>query len=144
MEDQSSVYLTQEIIHTNHELRKQLAEDDVIIAEYETKIRILERDLDYCNREINYLSNTLIHSEEEIESLKKENTTLSIQLRKALKDIDTKEECLVIRDNQIIDFESKILTFKNRIKDISKKHTMAQTGTPQTTNLNEIIQCYTG
>ena len=138
MEEQNSMYLTQEIIHTNQELRKQLAEDDILIDEYKSKIRILERDLDYCNREIEHLGNSLIYSEEEIESLKRLNSNLSKQLRKALNDVEWKEECLVSRDNQIFLLESKILTLKNRIKEISKKQTMAQVNNPQTTNINEI------
>ena len=39
----------EEIIRTNQELRKQLAEDDEIISEYKTRIKSLERDLEYCN-----------------------------------------------------------------------------------------------
>lgn len=116
-----------EIIQTNRELRKQLAEDDIIIAEYKSKIRSLERELEYCNSVINHLSNTLIHSEEEIECLKKENSTLSKELRKALKDVGIKEECLMIRDSQIQEYENKILTLKNRIKIISSRK-MSQTG----------------
>lgn len=121
MEEQRSVYLTQEIIRTNQELRKQLAEDDILIADYRSKINSLERDLEHCNREINLLSNTIIRSEDEIESLKKENTTLSKQLRKALLEVEQKEKCLIIRDNQINDLEEKILTLKNRIKYITSR-----------------------
>jgi chromosome segregation ATPase len=39
----------EEIIRTNQELRKQLAEDDEIISEYKTRIKSLERDLEYCS-----------------------------------------------------------------------------------------------
>jgi len=127
---------TQEIIRTNHELRKQLAEDDILIDEYKSRIRILERDLDYCNREIEHLGNTLIYSEEEIESLKRLNSNLSKQLRKALKEVEWKEECLVSRDNQIFSLESKILTLKIRIKEITKKQTMAGNVQPTTSELD--------
>src|SRR5437868_711387 len=120
----------EEIIYTNWELRKQLAEDDVLIADYKTKIRLLEQDLEHCNREINLLSNTIMRSEDEIEWLKKEKTELSKQLRKALVEVEQKEKCLVVRDNQIIHLEEKILTLKNRIKYItSHKMTTQPTNT---------------
>src|SRR5215210_5727200 len=109
----------EEIIRTNRELRKQLAEDDVIIDAYKDKIQKLEHDLEYCNREINFLSKTILRSEEEIECLKNEKSTLSKQLQKALLEVERKEECLIIQDNQIITLEDKILTLKNRIKDIT-------------------------
>ena len=111
----------EEIIYTNQELRKQLAEDDIIIAEYKTKIRLLERDLEHCNQEINLLNTTILNSEEEIECLRKDNTNLSKQLRKALLEVERKEKSLVHQDNQIKQLEERILTLKSRIKDITLK-----------------------
>ena len=125
MEEQNSMYLTQEIICTNQELRKQLAEDDIIIDYYIKKIRNLEHDLVRCNHNIEFLSDTLVHSKDEINALKNEKCTISKQLQKALQDVDMKEEVLLLQDNRIIELESKILTLKNRIKAIVCK-TMAQ------------------
>src|SRR5688572_2424908 len=105
-----------ETIRTNRELRKQLAEDDEIISKYETRIKSLVRDLEHSNLEIHYLSKSLIHREAEIETLKNDNKNLSIQLRKALQDIESKEKFIVFREEQFIALEDKILTQNKKPK----------------------------
>src|SRR5688572_888730 len=132
----------EEIIRTNQELRKQMAEDDEIISEYKSRIKALERDLEYCNQEINLLGNSLVLREDEIETLKKENKSLSIQLRKALKDVKYKEEGLTSRDNQLIGLEDKILTLKTRIKDITSQRRRMALNAPQPPAPNELIDLY--
>ncbi|CAJ0832972.1 964_t:CDS:2 [Entrophospora sp. SA101] len=120
-----------EIIRTNRELRKQLAEDDEIISKYETRIKSLVRDLENSNLEIHYLDKSLIQREAEIETLKEDNKNLSIQLRKALQDIDSKENFIVFREDQFIALEDKISTF-------NKKPKMSSTRQIQPPNPNEI------
>ena len=120
-----------EIIRTNRELRKQLAEDDEIISNYEAKIKSLERDLEHSNLEIHYLGKSLIQRETEIDVLKKDNTDLSIQLRKALKDIESKEKFITFREDQFIALEDKISTY-------NKKPKMSSTRRIQPPNPNEI------
>jgi chromosome segregation ATPase len=120
-----------EIIRTNRELRKQLAEDDEIISKYETRIKSLVRDLENSNLEIHYLDKSLIQREAEIETLKEDNKNLSIQLRKALQDIESKEKFIVFREEQFIALEDKISTF-------NKKPKMSSTRQIQPPNPNEI------
>ncbi|CAJ0842202.1 19402_t:CDS:1, partial [Entrophospora sp. SA101] len=120
-----------EIIRTNRELRKQLAEDDEIISKYETRIKSLVRDLENSNLDIHYLDKSLIQREAEIETLKEDNKNLSIQLRKALQDIDSKENFIVFREDQFIALEDKISTF-------NKKPKMSSTRQIQPPNPNEI------
>ncbi|CAJ0834591.1 16414_t:CDS:2, partial [Entrophospora sp. SA101] len=120
-----------EIIRTNRELRKQLAEDDEIISKYETRIKSLVRDLENSNLEIHYLDKSLIQREAEIETLKEDNKNLSIQLRKALQDIESKENFIVFREDQFIALEDKISTF-------NKKPKMSSTRQIQPPNPNEI------
>ncbi|CAH1766684.1 13271_t:CDS:2 [Entrophospora sp. SA101] len=74
----------EEIIRTNQELCKQLAEDDEIISEYKARIKSLERDLEY---------------------LEKEKKELSIQLKKTLKDVKYKEEAL---EDKILTLKARI------------------------------------
>ena len=132
----------EEIIRTNQELRKQLAEDDEIISNYRTRIKALELDLEYCNREINLLGNSLVLREDEIDTLKKENKSLSIQLKKALKDVKYKEEGLISRDNQMLGLEDKILTLKARIKDITSRKRKMALNAPQPPAPNELTNLY--
>jgi chromosome segregation ATPase len=120
-----------EIIKTNRELRKQLAEDDEIISKYETRIKSLVRDLEHSNLENHYLGKSLIQREAEIETLKKDNTDLSIQLRKALQDIESKEKFIAFREDQFITLEDKISTY-------NKKPKMSSPRQIQPPNPNEI------
>src|SRR5687768_12708636 len=110
-----------EIIRTNRELRKQLAEDDELISKHETRIKLLVRDIEHNNLEIHYLSKSLIQREAEIENLKKDNTNLSIQLRKALQDIESKEKFIAFREDQFIALEDKILTQNKKPKMSSQR-----------------------
>jgi chromosome segregation ATPase len=110
-----------EIIRTNRELRKQLAEDDELISKHETRIKSLVRDIEHSNLEIHYLSKSLIQREAEIENLKKDNTNLSIQLRKALQDIESKEKFIVFQEDQFIALEDKILTQNKKPKMSSQR-----------------------
>src|SRR5215213_4964937 len=89
------------------------------------------QDLENSNLEIHYLDKSLIQREAENETLKKDNTNLSIQLRKALQDIESKEKFIVFREEQFIALEDKISTF-------NKKPKMSSTRQIQPPNPNEI------
>ncbi|CAJ0841316.1 3280_t:CDS:1 [Entrophospora sp. SA101] len=82
----------------------------------ETRIKSLVRDLEHSNLEIHYLGKSLIQHEAQIESLKKDNKNLSIQLRKALQDIESKEKFIVFREEQFIALEDKISTLNKKPK----------------------------
>ena len=107
-----------EIVRTNRELRKQLAEDDEIISKYKAKIKLLEHDLEKCNLEIHYLGKSLVDREEKNEILKKDNTNLSIQFRKALQNIESKEKFIVFMEDQFSALEDRNLK-DNRTKNIT-------------------------
>lgn len=119
-----------EIIKTNRELRKQLAEDDEIISKYETRIKSLVRDLEHSNLENHYLGKSLIQREAEIKTLKKDNTDLSIQLRKALQDIESKEKFIAFREDQFIALEDKISTYNKKPKMSSPRQRQIQPPNP--------------
>ncbi|CAJ0745741.1 24467_t:CDS:2 [Entrophospora sp. SA101] len=95
----------------------------------EEQINKLEKILSNNEVYINYLEKEISNRDEELEEieiLRKNNMSLQKRLKKALLDINYKEETLVILDNKIYDLQEEINTLKNRIQNITsrKKSTM--------------------
>lgn len=107
------------------------------------QIRKLEKTLSTNEAYINNLEKAISGRDEEIsdqaeelELLRKNNSDLKRRLKKALEDIEHKEESLVILDSRISDLQQEITDLKNRIQDItSRKKNLAMAQAP---NANEV------
>nr|CAG8608679.1 15738_t:CDS:2 [Entrophospora candida] len=105
----------------------------------EEQINKLEKILSINEAYINYLEKEITNRDEELEELeiiRKNNSDLQIRLKKALTDIEYKEESLLILDKRIYDLQQEIINLKNRIQNItSRKKKLAMARAP---NANEI------
>ncbi|CAJ0835798.1 19672_t:CDS:2 [Entrophospora sp. SA101] len=95
----------EEIIRTNQELCKQLAEDDEIISEYKARIKSLERDLEYS-------------LEDKILTLKARIKEITLHQRKMA--LNTPQPPA---PNELIDLYDKVLDNNGHIDDYSNGDT---------------------
>ena len=106
------------------------------------QIRKLEKTLSTNEAYINNLEKAISGRDEEIsdqaeelELLRKNNSDLKRRLKKALEDIEHKEESLVILDSRISTLQQEITDLKNRIQDITSRKKLAMA---QASNTNEV------
>ena len=81
-----------EILDTNKELRKELANEIADNDSREKKIASLNKELESCYNTISHYDSLIIAHEEEIASLKSEISSLKKRLYTALQDAHKKEE----------------------------------------------------
>ena len=110
-----------EILDTNKELRKELAEEIANNNITNKKLNALARKLDTCYKTLTQHDSIILAHEDEIESLKSEIIILKQRLRKALQDVDQKEKHLLIREEQLYELENKVDQLKKRIREITDK-----------------------
>ena len=109
------------IIDTNFELRKKLAQEEITNITNSEKIRRLTKDLKGCELYITYLEKNLVSREEKIEQLKTEYHTTFQELEKCQDYLELKEEALIAQDNWIILLEDKIDQLKAKIAELVHK-----------------------
>src|ERR1051325_11274864 len=91
-----------EILDTNTELRKDLAEEIANNKASEKRICTLIKKVEACYRTISQQDSTILEHEEEIASLKSEIiSSLKRHLHTALQDVRQKEKHLISRDSQL-------------------------------------------
>src|SRR6202008_1090074 len=110
-----------EILDTNTELRKNLAEEIANNKASEKRICSLIKEVEACYKTISQQDSTILEHEEEIASLKSKISSLKRRLYIALQDAHKKEEHLISRDSQLQELENKITHLRNRIKEITDK-----------------------
>jgi uncharacterized protein YoxC len=110
-----------EILDTNKELRKELANEIADNDSREKKIASLYKELESCYNTISHHDSLIIAHEEEIASLKTEITSLKQRLRKALQDVEQKEKHLLSREDQMHELEDKVNQLKLRIRELANK-----------------------
>ena len=84
-----------EILDTNTELRKDLAEEIANNKASEKRICSLIKEVETCYRTISQQDSTILEHEEEIISLKSEISSLKRRLHTVLQDVQQKEEHLI-------------------------------------------------
>jgi hypothetical protein len=76
-----------EILDTNKELRKELADEIVENKLKDRKLKVLTRELESCYRTLSHQDSAIIAHEDKIASLKSEIKYLKQYLNKALQDL---------------------------------------------------------
>ena len=97
-----------EILDTNKELRKDLADEIAENNLKDKKLKALTRELEDCYRTISHQDSTIIAHEEEIETLKSDITALKKRLYKALQDLRHKGDASTAQDIHILRLEDKV------------------------------------
>jgi len=110
-----------EILDTNKELRKELAEEIANNNITNKKLNALTWKLDTCYKTLTQHDSIILAHEDEIESLKSEIIILKQHLRKALQDVNQKEKHLLTREEQLYELENKVDQLKNQIREITDK-----------------------
>ena len=110
-----------EILDTNKELRKELANEIADNDSREKKIASLNKELESCYNTISHYDSLIIAHEGDITCHKSEISYLKRQLYTALQDTRQKEEHLISRDSQLQELEDKIVQLRNRIKELTEK-----------------------
>ena len=110
-----------EILDTNKELRKELANEIADNNTREKKLNVLNRELDACYKTISQQDSTIIAHEEEITSLKAEIISLKKRLHIVLQDAQHKEKHLLSREEQMHELEDKVSQLKLRIRELANK-----------------------
>ena len=110
-----------EILDTNTELRKDLAEEIANNKASEKRICSLIKEVEACYKTISQQDSTILEHKEEIASLKSEISSLKRRLHTVLQDVQQKEEHLISRDFQLQELEDKIAQLRNRIKELTEK-----------------------
>src|ERR1043166_3043665 len=110
-----------EILDTNTELRKDLANEIANNKASEKRICALIKEVEACYRTISQQDSTILEHEKEIATLKSEISSLKRRLHIALQDVQKKEEHLLSRDSQLQELEDKIIQLRNRIKALTDK-----------------------
>ena len=110
-----------ELLDTNKELRKELADEIANNNITNKKLNALTRKLDTCYKTLTQHDSTILAHEDEIESLKSEIIILKLRLRKALQDVNQKEKHLLTREAQMQELEDKVDRLKQRIKELIDK-----------------------
>jgi len=110
-----------EILDTNKELRKELADEIANNNIKDRKLIALNRELDSCYKTLSQQDSTILAHEVEIESLKTEIISLKKCLRKALQDVEQKEKHLLTREEQLHELEDKVEQLKKQIREITDK-----------------------
>src|SRR5208283_5284181 len=94
-----------EILDTNKELRKELADEIATNNISNKKLNALTRELDACYKTISQQDSTILAHEDEIVTLKSEIIFLKQRLQKALQNTEHKEKQLVLQEYQLQGFE---------------------------------------
>src|ERR1044071_3067083 len=110
-----------EILDTNKELRKELANEIADNDSREKKIASLNKELESCYNTISHYDSLIIAHEGDVTCYKSEISYLKRQLYTALQDTRQKEEHLISRDSQLQELEDKIVQLRNRIKELTEK-----------------------
>jgi hypothetical protein len=110
-----------EILDTNKELRKELANEIADNDSRKKKIASLYKELDSCYKTISHHDSLIIAHEEEIASLKSEIISLKQHLREVLQDAQQKEKHLSSREEQMHELENKVAQLKLRIRELANK-----------------------
>src|SRR5271163_4975430 len=87
-----------EILDTNKELCKELADEIATNDISNKKLNALTRELDACYKTISQQDSVIIAHEEEIATLKSEIISLKQRLQKALQNAEHKEKQLVLQE----------------------------------------------
>src|SRR5215216_3419598 len=110
-----------EILDTNKELRKELADEIVPNDISNKKLKTLNKELDACYKTISQQDSTILIHEDEIAFLKSEIKSLKQRLHKALQDLRHKGDASAAQDIHILRLEDKVDQLKKRIKEITDK-----------------------
>ena len=110
-----------EILDTNKELCKELADEIAENNIFNKKLKALSRELETCYRTLSHQDSTILAHEGEIESLKTEIKSLKQRLHKALQDLRYKADASTAQDIHILRLEDKIEQLKKRIREITDK-----------------------
>src|SRR5215216_1630484 len=108
-----------EILDTNKELRKELANEIVSNNISNKKLKTLNKELDACYKTISQQDSTILIHKDEIASLKTEIKSLKQHLHKALQDLRHKGNASTAQDIHILRLENKIDQLKTCIYEIT-------------------------
>ena len=108
-----------EILDTNKELHKELADEIVLNDISNKKLKTLNKELDTCYKTISQQDSTILVHEDEIASLKSEIKSLKQRLQKALQDLRHKGNTSTVQDINILRLEDKVDQLKTRIYEIT-------------------------
>ena len=97
-----------EILDTNKELRKKLADEIAENKLKDKKLKALSRELEICYKTISRQDSTILAHKDEIASLKSEIKSLKQRLHKALQDLRHKGDASTAQDIHILRFEDKV------------------------------------
>ena len=97
-----------EILDTNKELRKELAEEIANNNITNKKLNALARKLDTCYKTLTQHDSIILAHEDEIESLKSEIIILKQHFQKVLQDANQKEKHLLTQEAQRHELENKV------------------------------------
>src|SRR5215216_877700 len=108
-----------ELLDTNKELRKELANEIVSNNISNKKLKTLNKELDAYYKTISQQDSTILIHEGEIASLKTEIKSLKQRLQKILQDLRHKGNASTAQDIYILRLEDKIKQFKTCIYEIT-------------------------
>src|SRR3989337_3138746 len=97
-----------EILDTNKELHKELADEITESKLKDKKLKSLSRELENCYRTLSHQDSTILAHEDEIASLKSEIKSLKERLHKALQDLRHKGDASTAQDIHILRLEDKV------------------------------------
>ncbi|RIA83843.1 hypothetical protein C1645_742766 [Glomus cerebriforme] len=99
----------------------------------------LKQDIESREKYIDHLSNLLSGYEEEIDSLRRQNTELKIKLQSAIENLTLKEEALLAQDRHILELCEENISLKNRIEELININTeMSHAGSSRNNNLRNL------
>ncbi|PKK58411.1 hypothetical protein RhiirC2_796347, partial [Rhizophagus irregularis] len=110
-----------EILDTNKELHKELADEIAKNNIFNKKLKVLNRELESCYRTLSCQDSTIQAHEDEIASLKSEIKSLKQHLHKALQDLRHKGDASTAQDIHILRLEDKVDQLNKRIREITDK-----------------------
>src|SRR5215510_2195523 len=128
-----------EILDTNKELRKELANEIADNNSKEKKIRDFYKELESCYNTISHNDSHIIAHEEEIAYLKSEIISFKQHLQKALQNINEKEKHLLFREDQLHNLEDKVAQLKVRIGKLTNKKYTKNTSDMEDTPTRRIL-----
>src|SRR5215216_4745713 len=108
-----------EILDTDKELRKELADEIISNDIFNKKLKTLNKELDACYKTISQQDSTILIHEDEIASLKTEIKSLKQRLHKVLQDLRHKGNASTVQDIHILRLEDKVDQLKIRIYEIT-------------------------
>jgi len=129
-----------EILDTNKELRKELADEIVSNDISNKKLKTLNKELDACYKTISQQDSTILVHEDEIASLKTEIKSLKQHLQKVLQDLKHKGNASNAQDNHILRLEDKVEQLKTRIYEITDLSQKNVSNNNEVLNMDNTIQ----